>query len=594
MLSFKIRVSSVRLFFCSVLRNIPLGVVVLSQMNVLKSLGLVLVVFFLVMEGKAQGFLKFQYGDLATVLHHFQDSIQIEGVKNRTLAQLQSQGYITSWLEEKETVKDTLFFQVNRGKKYLWKEVLYSQELKRIGVKLDWNNYFQPQELMDNVAQILTHFENKGFPFASCYFDSVIIMDDSISARIAVNKGSLILFDSLEIKGDASIQDQTVARLINFRKGRVYSENYVQNLTNELSSLSFLSSIRSPEVYFSPGKATLVLYLTSKKNNRFDGVVGLNPNENGEGVEIVGEVDIQLKNVLKRAETIGLSWEKIKENSQRFKLGVSYPFLFGSKFGLDTKLDYFRQDTAFATLAFQAGISYFIDNNQSFGVGWSAENSNSLVANSQLSEIPESNSFSSHYVSFKFLNRQLDYVFNPRRGFDLEFEINSGIKTIEKQEGAINDSYQGLTERTRQFKFKAEFSQFIPLFKKATALFHFSGGSLLGENIFVNELYQLGGLNSLRGFNQQSLFASNYYFATAEFRYLFDRNSAVFSFIEGGFYESNQLNNYQNGFPIGAGLGVNFATKSGIFTLTYALGKQNNNPLLFRNGKVHFGYVSVF
>ena len=176
----------------------------------------------------------------------------------------------------------------------------------------------------------------------------------------------------------------------------------------------------------------------------------------------------------------------------------------------------------------------------------------------------------------------------------MEFEINSGIKAIEKQEGATNDSYQGLTERTRQVKFNAEFSQFIPLFKKATALFHFSGGSLLGENIFVNELYQLGGLNSLRGFNQQSLFASNYYFATTEFRYLFDRNSVVFSFIEGGFYESNQLNNYQNGFPIGAGVGVNFATKSGIFSLTYALGKQNNNPLLFRNGKVHFGYVSVF
>jgi len=107
-------------------------------------------------------------------------------------------------------------------------------------------------------------------------------------------------------------------------------------------------------------------------------------------------------------------------------------------------------------------------------------------------------------------------------------------------------------------------------------------------------LYQLGGLSSLRGFNQQSLFASNYYFLTTEYRYLFDRNSSVFAFVEGGFYESNRLNNYENGLPVGAGFGVNFATKTGVFTLTYALGKQNDNPVLVRNGKVHFGYISLF
>lgn|GEM_PF-839497 len=582
------------IFFNSFLRNIPFRVVVLSQMKSKQFLQLVVLPFLILGKVNAQGFLKFQISEKQTEIYAYQDSNQILGIKNLVLNQFQSQGFVSSWLDKTKRIGDTCFFQVHVGKKYVWKDITYSQKLAGLKIKFDWSSHLRPQELEENIIQILTHYENVGYPFASCFLDSVEIKNDSVSAEVRVEKGPLILFDSLEVKGDAAIKRETLERLLNFKKGRKYTEAFVKNLPGVISSLSFLSMVRKPEVYFSPGKATLVLYLTSQKNNRFDGVIGLNPNENREGVEIVGEVDVELRNVLKRAETIGLSWEKIKENSQRFKLRIQYPFLFSTRIGLNTKLNYFRQDTAFANLLFEAGISYFIDNNQSFGVGWTAESSNSLASISELTSVPISNSFSSHYLNVTFNNRQLDYAFNPTRGFELAFEINSGIKTIVKQEGYTNESYESLTDRTRQFKLNVDFSKFVPLFKKATALIRFSGGSLLGDNIFVNELYQLGGLNSLRGFNQQSIFASNFYFMTTEFRYLFDRNSAIFSFIEGGFYESNQLNNYKNGFPIGAGIGVNFATKSGVFTLTYALGKQNNNPLLFRNGKVHFGYISIF
>ncbi len=348
-----------------------------------------------------------------------------------------------------------------------------------------------------------------------------------------------------------------------------------------------------PEVYFYKGKASLVLYLDAKKNNKFDGVVGLNPNENSSGLEVVGEVNIQLANVLRRAESISLNWEKIKENSQRFKARFDYPFLFGSRIGVGTKLNYFRQDTAFANLDFNLGLSYFIDNNQSFKLGWNSINSNSLVQSSGI-DLPVSNSFSANYLSIGYKSEQYDYPLNPTRGGGVNFTINSGFKNIDKNTELVNSNYQDLEENTRQFRIDVELVKFVPLFKKATAMIKFASGNIIGENIFLNELYQLGGLNSLRGFNQQSLFASNYYFLTWEYRYLFDRNSSVFIFAEGGFYESNKVELYENGFPIGAGFGVNFATKSGVFTLTYALGKQDDNPVLVRNGKIHFGFISLF
>ena len=51
--------------------------------------------------------------------------------------------------------------------------------------------------------------------------------------------------------------------------------------------------------------------------------------------------------------------------------------------------------------------------------------------------------------------------------------------------------------------------------------------------------------------------------------------------------------NYED-FPVGFGVGVALETKVGVFGLTYALGTQQGNPILFNNSKVHFGYVYSF
>ena len=74
----------------------------------------------------------------------------------------------------------------------------------------------------------------------------------------------------------------------------------------------------------------------------------------------------------------------------------------------------------------------------------------------------------------------------------------------------------------------------------------------------------------------------------------FDKNSSVFAFYDGAFYENNSLNTYEQDTPFGFGVGVNFQTGAGIFTLSYGLGAQKSNPILVKNGKVHFGFVSLF
>lgn len=120
------------------------------------------------------------------------------------------------------------------------------------------------------------------------------------------------------------------------------------------------------------------------------------------------------------------------------------------------------------------------------------------------------------------------------------------------------------------------------------------GAYLQAPEIFTNELFRFGGLKTLRGFDEESIYASQYYIGKAEFRYLLEQNSFLFIFINGAWYENKSRDIYIHDTPAGVGAGITFQTRLGIFSLNYALGRQFGNPILFRSAKVHFGIVNYF
>ena len=120
------------------------------------------------------------------------------------------------------------------------------------------------------------------------------------------------------------------------------------------------------------------------------------------------------------------------------------------------------------------------------------------------------------------------------------------------------------------------------------------GAFLYSPDIFENELYRFGGLKSLRGFDELTLLASQYLIGKIELRYLLEQNSYLALFANGAYYENRSGGNFIHDTPFGFGAGMTFETKLGIFSFNYALGKQFDNPILFRSGKIHFGLVNYF
>jgi outer membrane protein assembly factor BamA len=135
---------------------------------------------------------------------------------------------------------------------------------------------------------------------------------------------------------------------------------------------------------------------------------------------------------------------------------------------------------------------------------------------------------------------------------------------------------------------------YIPIPNRSTVKIGVKGGMIQNANLFESEMFRIGGLKSLRGFDEESIFANLYAVGTIEYRFLLNLDSYIFIFADGAYYENRAINRRITDRPIGFGLGISFSTKIGVFSLTYALGKQFDNPIDARAGKIHFGITSFF
>jgi outer membrane protein assembly factor BamA len=182
--------------------------------------------------------------------------------------------------------------------------------------------------------------------------------------------------------------------------------------------------------------------------------------------------------------------------------------------------------------------------------------------------------------------------------------VSSGIKKIDKSNDILNlkdpsfnyaSLYDSIKLRTYQLRAKLSAAHYFPLSKQSLVKAAFNGGLFASQGIFRNELFQIGGYRLLRGFDEESIYATQYGVFTAEYRNIISLNSYLFSFADAGLVRSKyQLVDVKTNF-ISAGLGIAFETKFGLLNISYAMGKRGDVPFNLRQAsKIHFGYVNYF
>lgn len=522
---------------------------------------------------------------------------------NSILEKLFREGYITASFDS--VVSDTLTVDayLHMGSQYKWAELDISKSdpllLNAVGFK---EKFYDGREVSLNglitlQKEIISYCEDNGYPFASVRLDSINFTDTTLKADLVVNKGFLIRFDTIKIRGGSKLKPGYLHNYLDIKPGKLYDESLVTKVEQKLGELAFANVIKPFEIGFTDEKAQLFIYLDKKKASQFDGIVGIAPNNVTTGKLLVtGDVNLKLVNILNRGDLLELNWRRLEAQTQDLKIRAVYPFLFSTPFGVDYRFWLLKQDTSYLTLNNNIGLQYHFSAGNYLKVYYEAISS-SLLSTELLEDatvLPPYADINNSNYGIEYYLARVDYLYNPRKGVVLNFGGSYGRKKIKQNSSANPELYDSIMLNNSVYKAMVNIQWYLPLFRRAALLLSTRNGYIESGNIFRNELYRIGGLKSLRGFDEESIYASLFSVMNTEFRYLIDRDSYLSVFWNGAYYERNDREGYITDTPWGIGAGLSFRTGAGIFSVYYAMGKQFGNPLDLRSAKVHFGYTSVF
>ncbi len=521
-------------------------------------------------------------------------------IKNIT-TQLYQNAYLTAHIDSIITDSTTFMLHYHLGKQIKWAnlttQTIDEGILSKIGFrdKIYNNRPFNQNQLKRFFDKVISFYENHGYPFASIQLDSVQITDYNLSANLSINKNQLYKIDSVAIKGNATVSDDYIKNYIRINDEDMYNEELIKKINTRIKEIPFVEEQNPSKVIFNEESAYVLLVLKKKQANRFNGILGIVPDETGK-VRLNGDVKLNLMNSFKRGEEISFNWRAMQNNSQDLKLSTAYPFLFNSPFGAEYQLNLYKRDSTYIDVFNKIGVRYILKGNNYFNVFYHNKSSSLLSQKGfeTLTVLPDFADVSTQLYGIGIVYDQLDYIHNPRRGFSINANGSLGNKKITKNPQLNEQLYEDVNLKTNLYTVQANLALYIPIKKRSVIKLGTQNGYTYNENLFDNEMLRIGGLHTLRGVDEESIFASFYSIQTVEYRFILEQNSFLYLFTDGAFWEKRTANAYTLDRPYSFGVGMNFETNAGIFSISYAVGKQFDNPIQFRSAKIHFGFINFF
>ena len=445
---------------------------------------------------------------------------------------------------------------------------------------------FSPIELANLLKSVKNTYLDNGYPFVSVALDNQHLENNSLSANLTIYKGPYLTWSKINIKGDSSISEKYIANLLNIRVGEFFSEKETKKISSRIQQVPFIKEIKPAELLFTKKGVELFLYLETVPISSINGIIGFQPDPVSTRLSVTGELNLKLLNVLKRGELLDIKWQSIRAQTQSLDAHLNYPFLFNTSFGIDGTFNMYKRDTSFLELNAAVGVEYYLSTGSKLKVFYQSISSNILsggVNNPTYSKL--GNTKSNNY-GLSIISQQIDYIPNPSRGYKINVQGSVGTRNSQ-----INDTTPIIKSLTYRGVSKLDF--YFPITRRHVIRLANTTEFYAAPNIFQNELFRFGGLLDQRGFNEDELLSTTKSTTKLEYRFLLDKNSHVFAFFDQTWYENN-ASNYYNDSPFGFGVGFSFSTNFGVFSISYALGKQLSNPIQFSNSKVHFGYIVYF
>lgn len=509
-------------------------------------------------------------------VHPNAKSVKDEAEKLSAL--LYQAGYLENHIEANLKTNDSTFvFQYNIGNKTkaikIYTGNLSAAEKKLLDINTDTIS-LDPANTEGFMSRNLATLEQLGYSMSSLQLTNYKKKGNYLIASLELSIEKKRTVDNIVIEGYAKFPEGVRRNILRQYKRKTFNRNNLQKVYNDFSGLRFVTLPRYPEILFKQDTTNIYVYVEKAHPNTFDGFIGFSNDEDNK-VRLNGYLDLTLINTLNNGEKFNLYWKNNGEKQSTFNTSLELPYMFKSPVGAKGSLQIFRQDSTFQNTISEINVGYYFNYNSKLYLGrsktQSTSNSNTSTTLSGYNNYFWTGEY--EYSTYK----PGEFLF-PQQG-NLIVKAGTG-----KRDSDAGNSSQYFAELNAMYNFYLNKKNIISIKNHSYYL--------KSNNYVINELKRFGGINSIRGFNENSLQGDMLSLIMAEYRYLATQNLYIHSITDYGYYQDNASNQKNRLLALGFGMGL--LTENGLFNIIYANGSTNSQNIKLSNSIVHVSFKTSF
>lgn len=418
---------------------------------------------------------------------------------------------------------------------------------------------------------------NKGSPFATLQLRNIEkTKSNNIKAELQLTIDKKRTINNIIIKGYEKFPKSYLRHFLKIKRNSLFSLDDLKDKSSRLTSIPFAEELKAPEILFSKDSTTIYLYLKKIKSNSFDGFLGFGTNEDNNKLKFDGYLNLVLVNNLNYGESLKVNYKSDELDQKTFNIDLNLPYILKTPIGTNLELNIFKKDSSFTTAKQFANIYYQINPSQKIHTGIQSIQSNNLLRNNT----DNLKDYKSTFYSIKY-----EYIKNnpENRMFPTNFSLSLDLSLGHRKQESIKSS-QSLGNLTLE--------KLFTLNSKSSFFSKINSSILLSDNYLNNELFRFGGINSIRGFEENSIEANTLGVLNTEYRHLLSQNLYIHSIIDVAYFENKNNSIKEKLFGFGFGFGL--ITQAGLLKFNYANGKSDDQKFKLSNSKIHLSLTAKF
>ncbi len=421
------------------------------------------------------------------------------------------------------------------------------------------------QRLEEGLQNLALDLARNGHVLGSIEISDIVLYGPSeqyADLELRFDPGPEAYVRAIELEGAERTRTRLVERILGHSPGRQLDRFDAIEIQRQLRQSGFFAQVGMPRLRLEYDSVVVVLPVTEEESGSFDVAMGYQPSETG---SLVGSGHLDLQNAFGMGRSFLLNLDRLPGQTSRFEAAVNDPFFLGLPFSMSASYHGYQQDSLFHRQQFQIEVGYTIPSGPEVFISGSMERSRPGTAGIRL-EGGRQRIARSDVASFGGGIRYMavDYQRNPTRGLVVEAHAESGVNRRILNRLVDSDTTRE-ERRLRLDRATVHVRFYQPVGARGVLVSGIDGHAIHGDEYDRSQYIRIGGLRSLRGYDDDQFLVRLGGRGITEFRYRIDRLSYLMAFLDLAYLERptshdiERLEVWRTGFGIGAQFDTGFS-----------------------------------